>query len=143
MPSHTITYSAERDVAEVDFRDRFVAPAVIPIICELKRCAGAGIRKGIVWNLKDADLSDLTIEGMRDIFRVKNEVQPNRALRIACVVAHATDANIVRLWAEGFSDSNPHHRRWFYCRDEAHAWVRAAAGAIRPAGAVTPAGAAP
>ena len=135
MQSHKITFSADREIAEIDFHDRFAAPAVIAIIHELKRCAYAGLLKGIVWNLQDADLSDLTMEGMRDIFRVKNEVQPTRALRIACVVAHATDAHIIRLWAEGFTDSNPHQRRWFYSRDEAHAWVSTAAGALSPADA--------
>lgn len=123
MSGFTIAFNAERDVAEIDFRDRFVAETVIPVIRELKTL-GAGVeRKGIVWDLRQADLSDLTISVLRDVFRLKNEAGPVRPLYIACVVSNPTDAHILKLWAEGFEDSKPYRRRWFFSTQEAHAWI--------------------
>lgn len=127
MSGYTITFNAERDVAEIDFRDRFVAETVIPIIHELRGLDDGVERKGIVWDLRQADLSGLTMAMLRDVFTVKNEVRPARPVRplsIACVVSNPTDAHILKLWAEGLDDSRPYRRRWFFCTQEAHAWIQ-------------------
>jgi hypothetical protein len=127
MNGYAITFNDKRDVAEITFRDRFVAETIIPIIQELKALSTGVDRKGIVWDLRQADLSDLTMETLRDIFQMKNKVQPIRPLWIACVVSNPTDAHILRLWAEGFDDNKPYHRRWFFSTEEAHAWIAAQA----------------
>ena len=124
MSGYTITVTDERDVAEIDFRDRFVAETIIPVIQDLKSRSTDVERAGIIWDLRHADLSDLTMENLRDVFQMKNSVQPIPPLRIACVVSNPTDAHILKLWAEGFDDTKPYRRRWFFCRDEALAWIR-------------------
>ncbi|MDF1792993.1 MAG: hypothetical protein P1U88_13835 [Thalassobaculaceae bacterium] len=104
-------------------RDRFVPETIIPIIQELKGLDPDGRRKGVVWDLRDADLSQLTSAALRDIFRSKNERSPYRYLRIACVVSSEIDSHILKLWAEGFDDARPYHRRWFFDLAEAVAWL--------------------
>lgn len=124
MSDYTITFNAERDVAEIDFRGHFVAETIIPVIQDLKGRATGVDRKGILWDLRQADLSDLTIETLRDLFQMKNKIQPIRPLSIACVVSNPTDALILKLWAEGFDDTRPYSRRWFFSKDEARAWIQ-------------------
>lgn len=124
MNGYSISFNAERDVAEIDFRDRFVAETIIPIIQELKTIATGVERKGIVWDLRQADLSDLTMASLREIFALKNKIRPIRPLYVACVVSSPTDAHIIKLWAEGFEDTKQYFRRWFFTPQEAHAWIR-------------------
>lgn len=133
MSGYSITFTAERDVAEIDFRDRFVAEKIIPVIEELRRHGQGVRRKGTIWDLRHSDLSDLTITTLRDVFQLANptgaRVQP---LRIACLVSNPTDAHILKLWAEGFDDDKPYSRRWFFCRSEALAWIHEADAVARP-----------
>ena len=129
MSRHTVTFTAEGDIAEIEFRDSFVTAKIVPIIQALKNNPEAAHIRGVLWDLRQADLSGLTIDTMRDVFRMKNEVQPRVALRIACVVSGPTDTHILKLWAEGFDDAQPHTRRWFFGKREARAWLRSEEGA--------------
>lgn len=124
MSGYTITFSAEGDIAAIDFRGRFVAETIIAVIQELKSQRTGVERKGIIWDLRQADLSDLTIAALRDVFQMKNKVRPIRPLSIACVVSNPTDAHIIKLWAEGFDDNKPYRRRWFFDTEEAMAWIQ-------------------
>ena len=128
MSRHTVTFSAERDLVEIDFRDRFVTENILAIIHALKALPDADRFRGVLWDLREADLSGLTIGTLRDVFRMKNEGEPRQPLRIACVVSSPTDAHILKLWAEGFDDARPYWRRWFFCRQEALDWLRAEEG---------------
>lgn len=123
MQSYRITYSAGGHVAEVVLRGKFLPSTVMPVIVELRRYNSDGRLDGVLWDLREADLSDLTIAALRDIFRSKNALTPVKRLRIACLVATEGDAQILKLWAEGFDDDRPHHRRWFFDREEGLAWL--------------------
>lgn len=124
MNRYTVSFSADNVVAEIAFRDRFVAHTILPAILELKRLGDYQTLQAVMWDLRQADLSDLTIDSLREIFRSKNELAPAKQLRVACVVSTETDSHILKLWAEGFDDEKPNLRRWFLDKDEAIAWLR-------------------
>lgn len=73
MSRHTVTFNAERDLVEIDFRDRFVTENILAIIHALKALPDADRFRGVLWDLREADLSGLTIGTLRDVFRMKNE----------------------------------------------------------------------
>lgn len=124
MTAYSIIYNPEGDVATVLFQEKFVSETILPAILELKRSPRHGDTVGVLWDLRQADLSYLTASTLREVFRSKNAMQPNRQLRIACLVSDEIDTHILRLWAEGFDDDMPNIRRWFLDRDEAMAWLR-------------------
>lgn len=124
MTDYSIVYAPEGDIATVHFRQKFVADTVLPAILDLKRYPRHSETVGVLWDLREADLSHLTAATLRDIFKSKNAVEPNKPLRIACLVSTEIDTHILRLWAEGFDDEVPSARRWFLDQEEAMNWLR-------------------
>ncbi|MCR9070086.1 MAG: hypothetical protein NXI18_00040 [Alphaproteobacteria bacterium] len=125
MTGYSIHLDPEGDVATVFFWEKFVSETILSAIMELKRNARYSEIVGVLWDLRQADLSYLTACSLREVFVTKNAVTPNKRLRIACLIAAEIDSYIMHLWAEGFDDDQPNIRRWFLDRDEAMAWLRA------------------
>jgi|GEM_PF-857314 len=124
MIGYSICFSADGDVAEVEFRDRFAPSTVMAVILEIKQDPRYASLSGVLWDLSAADLSALTIESLREIFATQKAVYPSKTLRVACVISSESDAYILKLWAEGFNDARPNQRRWFFDSAEARAWLR-------------------
>lgn len=126
MPDYSIKYVPEGDIATVRFRQKFVVETILPAILDLKRYPRYHETVGVLWDLREADLSLLTAESLSDVFKSKNALEPNKPLRIAGLVSTEIDTHILRLWAEGLDDEVPNTRRWFLDEEEAMDWLRQA-----------------
>ena len=110
-------------IAEITFNDRIHIETMMPVIVGLKKDARYAGLNGVVWDLRDADLSVLTLQTLKDIFSTQKSIPPTKTLRVACVIASDSDSDILKLWETGLHSANPNHRKWFLDLTAARAWA--------------------
>jgi hypothetical protein len=124
LPTYELDFDEDGTVCTIDFRDRFVAENIFVVIGHLKKDPRYEVLQGVVWNLRHADLSSLTLSELKDIFTRQKQMSPSKFLRVACVISSDVDSYILKLWQDIRLDANPNQRRWFFNMEDARVWVR-------------------
>lgn len=91
---------------------------------------------GAVWDFREADLSSLTLDGMRQVWSAEAAVLLRDDLRVASVFSHAQDGLILHLWQSAGGGFVGMDRRSFNDIEAARRWVggdQAANGGRDPA----------
>ena len=122
-PSYSLRFSEDGSVCEIDFRDSFAFEHIFVVIQSLKEDIRYGGLRSVLWDLRRADLSNLTLSDLRSIFARQKQISPTKYLRVACVISSDVDSYILRLWQDAGVDGNPNLRRWFLDMDSAREWL--------------------
>lgn len=122
-PSFSLHFAEDGSVCEIEFRDSFAFENIFVVIRTLKEDLRYDSLRGVLWDLRHADLSSLTLSDLRNIFTRQKQISPTKFLRVACVIASDVDGYILRLWQDAGLDGNPNLRRWFLDMDAAREWV--------------------
>lgn len=107
----------------VDFRDRFVRDNVLPVSRTIRSHERFPDLKGVLWDLRTADLSELTLEQLVDVMRSQDGPHPAKRLKVALVVESVYDVCIIKLWEHVGEDGTPNVRRWFADEESALTWI--------------------
>lgn len=120
----SVAYSEAGDLAVVKFFGTLVSDTVIPTIKQIQTDHRYPDLKGVIWDLGEADLSELTGASLRTIFQRQSQDRPAEpSFKVACVVSRASDVHIIRLWAEGSGSDVSHTRQWFFSLERARDWI--------------------
>lgn len=122
-PSYSLHFSDDGSVCEIYFRDSFVPDNIFVVIGAVRDHVRFDVLRGVLWDLRYADLSNLTLADLRDIFARQKQASPAKYLRVACVIASDLDSYILKLWQDTGLDSHPSRRRWFLEMDAAREWL--------------------
>lgn len=107
----------------VNFHDRFVKDNIIPITLSIRGHHRFSEIKGVLWDLRTADLSELTLEQLVDVFKSQHATSGREPLRVALVIESVYDVCIIKLWEHVGEDSTPNIRRWFTDETKALEWI--------------------
>lgn len=131
---HRYTVKRRSTHVEIEFADRLVAEAIVTILDEIAWHEIRASKRGLLWDLRRADLSAYRIEDMARLRAYDSEeanrvsVPPpeateDRPFRIAAVFEGDANHLILRLWESSADLSDNLERRSFDRIDEARRWV--------------------
>jgi len=121
---YEVIADGERRCLEVCCHGPFDAESVPAIVAELERHPAYPQALGILWDVRDADLSVYRIEDMERAWVRRSGVRPHGwKLRIAMVSTAPMDRFIMRLWQTGAGASERVERQSFHDIDAARRWT--------------------
>lgn len=126
---HSILFSSAHKCFEVKVLGIVDHMIMIAIIDEVVRDGRFSGSTGIIWDFREASLSNMTLDCMRAVWAAQKSLGIPETFRIASVLSHRINDPVLRLWELAAPTFHVMDRRYFADIDEARRWVAAAPGA--------------
>jgi len=123
MSKHTVCYHQDAGFIEIRYSGQFTVAAFLKIIGEIKESALFATARGVLWDIRDADISEMKFNDISEIHARQNPESRPAPRRVATIILSELDSHVMKLWSQGIGDPNGIERRWFYAREEAIAWI--------------------
>jgi hypothetical protein len=121
--THSITLDPSGRHIEIGYEGIVDYAGILRAVREAVANPGFNGFIGIIWDFRNASLSDMTLQAMQTVWREQSDLPLNAGTRIAVVFSQPINAPLLRLWQSAASATTMMERRHFSDMEAARRWV--------------------